>query len=61
MLEPLSKSEMIEQVRVAYEYFAYENKNTKHFANGDNSEQINREIELFIRAINSGLPLPLAI
>lgn len=92
MLEPLSKSEIIEQMRVAYEYFAYENKNieflfpvlilvgdkdstgkvkaycrewakytgyplhyiknAKHFANGDNSEQVNREIELFIRAIN---------
>lgn len=93
MLEPLSKSEIIEQMRIVYGKFTHENKNVKflfpvlilvgdkdstgkvkaycrewakqtgyplhfinnakHFANGDNPEQVNFEIEQFIRAINS--------
>ncbi|MBO5069796.1 MAG: alpha/beta hydrolase [Roseburia sp.] len=88
MLIPLSKSEIIEQMRIAYEYFAKENRevdfafpvlilvgdkdstgkvkeycrawsmNTgfplhyieeaKHFANGDNPEQVNEEIDNFL-------------
>lgn len=91
MLEPLSKDEIIEQMKIAYEYFPRENKdvvfpfpvlilvgekdktgkvkayckewaadtgyplhyikNAKHFANGDNPEQVNQEIELFVRSI----------
>lgn len=93
MLRPLSKAEIIEQMRVAYEYFPRENKDTaflfpvlilvgekdstgkvkayckewakqtgyplhfikkaKHFANGDNPEQVNREIEDFITGVNN--------
>lgn len=93
MLEPLSKAEIIEQMKIAYEYFPRENidvsfqfpvlilvgdkdttgkvkkycrdwskktgytlhyiKNAKHFANGDNPEQVNSEIELFIKNITS--------
>ncbi len=93
MLKPLSKSEIIEQMKIAYGKFAHENKNVdylfpvlilvgdrdctgkvkayckawakqtgyplhfiknaKHFANGDNPEQVNFEIQQFIRAINS--------
>lgn len=88
MLKPLSKAEIIEQMRVAYEYFPMENKDVvfpfpvlilagekdstgkvkgycrewakrtgyplhfikgaKHFSNGDNPEQVNKEIEDFI-------------
>lgn len=88
MLKPLSKAEIIQQMRIAYEYFIVENKDVdfsfpvlilvgekdstgkvkayckewarqtgyplrfikqaKHFANGDNSEQVNNEIENFI-------------
>ena len=88
MLKPLSKSEIIQQMRIAYEYFIVENKDVdflfpvlilvgekdrtgkvktyckewakqtgyplhfikqaKHFANGDNPEQVNKEIENFI-------------
>lgn len=88
MLKPLSKSEIIQQMQIAYEYFIAENKDVdflfpvlilvgendstgkvktyckewakqtgyplhfikqaKHFANGDNPEQVNREIENFI-------------
>lgn len=88
MLKPLSKAEIIGQMRVAYESFARENKDVafsfpvlilvgekdstgkvrtycrewakqtgyplrfikraKHFANGDNPEQVNQEIETFI-------------
>lgn len=91
MLKPLSKAEIIEQMRVAYEYFAVENKDVvfsfpvlilvgdedstgkvkaycrewakqtgyplhfikgaKHFANGDNPEQVNGEIEEFINTV----------
>lgn len=91
MLEPLSKAEIIEQMRVAYEYFLVENKEVsfsfpvlilvgkkdstgkvkaycrewakrtgyplhyirgaKHFSNGDNPEQVNREIEDFINMV----------
>jgi len=94
MLEPLSKTEIIKQMQVAYEYFIYENKNVqflfpvlilvgdkdstgkvkvycqewakhtgyplhfiknaKHFANGDNAEQVNQEIEIFIKNISNG-------
>lgn len=93
MLKPLSKSEIIGQMRIAYGKFTHENKNVKflfpvlilvgdrdstgkvkaycrewakqtgyplhfiknakHFANGDNAEQVNFEIQQFIRAINS--------
>lgn len=92
MLSPLSKAEMIKQMRIAYEYFTRENKdvlfpfpvlilvgdkdstgkvrtyckewakqtgyplhiikNAKHFANGDNPEQTNAEIEFFIKEIS---------
>ena len=92
MLAPLSKAELIEQLRIAYENFALENqditltapvlllvgdqdctgkvksyckawakqtgctlhyiKNAKHFSNGDNPEQVNTEIEHFIKNIN---------
>lgn len=88
MLKPLSKEEIIQQMRIAYEYFIAENKDVdfpfpvlilagekdhtgkvkayckewskqtgyplhfikqaKHFANGDNPEQVNKEIENFI-------------
>lgn len=88
ILKPLSKAEIIEQMRIAYEYFPLENKNVnflfpvlilvgdkditgkvktyckewakqtgyplhfieqaRHFANGDNPEQVNKEIEDFI-------------
>ena len=75
MLKPLSKAEIIQQMRIAYEYFIVENKDVdfsfpililvgekdstgkvkayckewaKHFANGDNPEQVNKEIEKFI-------------
>lgn len=88
MLKPLSKAEIIRQMRIAYEYFIAENKDVdfsfpvlvlvgdkdstgkvkayckkwaeqtgyplhfikqaKHFANGDNPEQVNWEIENFI-------------
>ena len=88
MLKPLSKAEIIRQMRIAYEYFIVENKDVdfsfpililvgekdstgkvkayckewakqtgyplhfikqaKHFANGDNPEQVNKEIEKFI-------------
>ena len=88
MLKPLSKAEIIEQMRIAYEYFPRENREVhfgfpvlilvgekdstgkvrtycrewagqtgyplhfiqgaKHFSNGDNPEQVNREIENFI-------------
>lgn len=91
MLKPLSKAEIIEQMRVAYEYFSMENKDVafqfpvlilvgekdrtgkvkaycrewakrtgyprhfirgaKHFSNGDNPEQVNREIEGFLRTV----------
>ena len=91
MLKPLSKAEIIEQMKIAYEYFPKENKdvhfefpvlilvgekdctgkvksycrewsrqtgyplhyikNAKHFANGDNPEQVNAEIALFINNI----------
>ena len=91
MLKPLSKAEIIEQMRVAYEYFSTENKDVdfqfpvlilvgikdstgkvkaycrewakrtgyplhyirgaKHFSNGDNPEQVNKEIEDFIHTI----------
>lgn len=91
MLEPLSKAEIIDQMRVAYAYFLVENKEVdfpfpvlilvgkkdctgkvktycrewakrtgyplhyirgaKHFSNGDNPEQVNKEIEAFIDAI----------
>lgn len=91
MLKPLSKAEIIEQMKIAYEYFPQENKdvhfefpvlilvgekdstgkvksycrewsrktgyplhyikNAKHFANGDNPEQVNSEIALFINSI----------
>ena len=89
MLRPVSKAEIIEQMRVAYEYFTIENKDVdfqfpvlilvgekdstgkvksycgewanrtgyplrfireaKHFSNGDNPKQVNKEIEDFIR------------
>ena len=88
MLKSLSKAEIIQQMRIAYEYFIAENKDVdfsfpililvgekdstgkvkayckewakqtgyplhfikqaKHFANGDNPEQVNKEIEKFI-------------
>lgn len=88
MLEPLSKAEIILQMRIAYDYFITENKDVdfsfpvlilvgdkdstgkvkayckewakqtgyplhlikqaKHFSNGDNPEQVNREIANFI-------------
>lgn len=88
MLKPLSKAEIIQQMRIAYEYFIVENKDVnfsfpililvgekdstgkvkayckewakqtgyplhfikqaKHFANVDNPEQVNKEIEKFI-------------
>lgn len=91
MLEPLSKTEIINQMRVAYEYFLLENKEVdflfpvlilvgkkdrtgkvkiycrewakrtnyplhyikraRHFSNGDNPEQVNNEIEVFIDAV----------
>ena len=91
MLEPLSKADIIDQMRVAYEYFPMENKDVdfqfpvlilvgkkdstgkvkkycrewakragyplhyikgaKHFSNGDNPEQVNKEIEDFINRI----------
>lgn len=99
MLAPLSKSDIIEQMRITYEYFARENKdihfsfpvlilvgdqdhtgkvksycqawakqtgytlhyikNAKHFANGDNPEQVNIEIEHFIESINNHCKRPL--
>lgn len=89
ILKPLSKTEVIEQMRVAYEYFPKENKEVdfqfpvlilvgekdstgkvkvycrewakqtgyplhfikraKHYSNGDNPKQVNKEIEDFIR------------
>lgn len=92
MLKSLSKAEIIEQMRIAYEYFPIENKevefsfpvlilvgdkdntgkvkayckewakqtsytlhfikHAKHFANGDNPEQVNKEIENFIAKTN---------
>ena len=92
MTEPLSKADMVEQMRIAYGYFARENtdaafqfpvlilvgdkdstgkvkayckawarqtgyplhyiKNAKHFANGDNPKQVNREIQAFIKNIS---------
>lgn len=88
MVKSLSKAEIIQQMRIAYEYFIVENKDVdfsfpvlilvgdkdstgkvkayckewarqtgyplhfikqaKHFANGDNLEQVNREIKDFI-------------
>lgn len=88
MVKSLSKAEIIQQMRIAYEYFIVENKDVdfsfpvlilvgdkdstgkvkayckewakqtgyplhfikqaKHFANGDNPEQVNREIKDFI-------------
>ena len=88
ILESSSKAEIIEQMKIAYEYFMLENKdinfhfpmlilvgknditgkvkvycrawaeqtgselhwikNARHFSNGDNPEQVNTEIELFI-------------
>lgn len=88
MLNALSKAEIIQQMRIAYEYFIVENKDVdflfpvlslvgekdstgkvkayckewakqtgyplhfikqaKHFSNGDNPEQVNKEIENFI-------------
>ena len=88
MLKSHSKAEIIEQMRIAYEYFPLENKvvdfsfpvlilvgdkdrtgkvkayckewakqtgyplhfikQAKHFSNGDNPEQVNKEIENFI-------------
>lgn len=88
MLKAISKAEIIEQMRIAYEYFPLENKNVnflfpvlilvgdrditgkvktyckewakqtgyplhfieqaRHFANGDNPVQVNKEIEDFI-------------
>lgn len=93
MLLPVSKADMIQQMRVAYEYFPIENKDVnfpfpvlilvgekdhtgkvktycrewakqtgyplryikkaKHFANADNPEEVNREIESFINAIST--------
>lgn len=98
MLKPLSKSDIIEQMRIAYGKFTHENrnvmfqfpvlilvgdrdstgkvkayckewakqtgyplhfiKNAKHFANGDNPEQVNFEIQQFIRAINDSEKQP---
>lgn len=92
MLRPLSKAEIIGQMRIAYEYFPRENKDVdfkfpvlilvgendstgrvkayciewakrtgyplhfikraKHFANGDNPEQVNYEIERFIGSLD---------
>lgn len=92
ILQPLSKAEIIEQMRVAYDFFTLENKdvsfsfpvlilvgdkditgkvriycrewskrtgyplhwvkNSRHFANGDNPEQVNQEIENFIKEID---------
>lgn len=92
ILKSLSKSDIIEQLKIAYGKFTHENKNVmfqfpvlilvgdrdstgkvnayckewakqtgyplhliknaKHFANGDNPEQVNFEIQQFIRAIN---------
>lgn len=91
MLKQVSKAEIIEQMRVAYEYFSMENKDVnfrfpvlilvgekdstgkvksycrewakqtgyplhlikraKHFSNGDNPEQVNKEIEDFIQTV----------
>lgn len=91
MLKSVSKAEIIEQMRVAYEYFPMENKDVdfrfpvlilvgekdstgkvksycrewakqtgyplhlikgaKHFSNGDNTEQVNKEIEDFIHTV----------
>ncbi len=88
ILKSYSKAEIIEQMKIAYEYFMLENKDTdfhfptlilvgknditgkvktycrawakqtgselhwiknaRHFSNGDNPEQVNKEIELFI-------------
>lgn len=88
MLKTLSKAEIIQQMRIAYEYFIQENKevdfsfpvlilvgdkdstgkvkayckdwakqtgyplhfikHAKHFAGGDNPEQVNKEIENFM-------------
>ena len=98
MLKPLSKSDIIEQMRIAYGKFTHENKNVmfqfpvlilvrdrdstgkvkayckewakqtgypiqfiknaKHFANGDNPEQVNFEIQQFIRVINNSEKQP---
>lgn len=92
MLKSVSKTEIIEQMRIAYEYFPLENmdvnfpfpvlilvgekdstgkvktycrewskktgyplhyiKKAKHFSNGDNPEQVNSEIALFIKNLN---------
>lgn len=92
MLKSVSKIEIIEQMRIAYEYFPLENKDVKfcfpvlilvgekdstgkvkaycrewskktgyplhyikdakHFSNGDNPEQVNSEIALFIKNLN---------
>lgn len=91
MLAPLGKADIVEQMRVAYEYFARENhdaalrcpvlillgehdttgkvkayckawaaktgyplhiiQGAKHFSNGDNPEQVNREIEAFLNSL----------
>ncbi len=91
MLEPFSKAEIIEQMKIAYTYFPLENKDVtfpfpvlilvgekdstgkvkayckawakqtgyplhqiqgaKHFSNGDNPEQVNREIEDFVNSL----------
>lgn len=91
MLKPFSKQEIVEQMRVAYEYFAEENtdvtfsfpvlilvgekdstgkvkaycrewakqtgyplhfiKNARHFANGDNPESVNKEMESFFNTV----------
>jgi len=91
MLEPLSKEDIVEQMRIAYGYFVRENKDVsfpfpililvgeqdstgkvkaycknwaqqtgqplhyikgaKHFSNGDNPEQVNAEIELFVKSL----------
>lgn len=88
ILKTYSKAEIIEQMKIAYEYFMLENKDTdfhfptlilvgknditgkvkayckawakqtgselhwiknaRHFSNGDNPEQVNKEIELFM-------------
>ena len=98
MIKPLSKSDIIEQMRIAYGKFTHENrnvmfqfpvlilvgdrdstgkvkayckewakqtgyplhfiKNAKHFANGDNPEQVNFEIQQFIRTINDSEKQP---
>lgn len=99
ILKSYSKAEIIEQMKIAYEYFMLENKDTdfhfptlilvgknditgkvktycrawakqtgselhwiknaRHFSNGDNPEQVNKEIELFIN-INENKHLKLS-